>query len=115
MNKTNNKTSINMLIEKGYGNVVVFSNPDYTTALIGLTPTNQAVYDYNLMVEYLVTNENMNEEEAEDFICYNDSFCYGKNYPVIYYGEDVEEEILEEDPEYKPLVFTKIEDLPSLN
>ena len=111
-----NRTPIDILIEKGYGDViVVYSDPSYDTCLIGLTPDGNAVYDYDLMVEYLKINENMTEEEAEDLICYNDSFCYGKNYPVIYYGEDVEEEILEEDPEYKPLVFTKIEDLPSLN
>ena len=54
----------------------------------------------------------MTEEESLDFIGYNDSFYYGTNYPVIYYGEEYEEIMIEEDPEYEPLVFTRIEDLP---
>ena len=57
----------------------------------------------------------MDEEEAADFISYNDSFYYGINYPIVYYGEEFEDEMHEEDPEYKPLVFTRLEDLPGKN
>lgn len=45
------KTSIDILVDKGYVDVIVFRNPDYTSALIGLTSQYQAVYDYDLMVD----------------------------------------------------------------
>ena len=106
------KTPIDILVDKGYEDVIVFSNPDYTTALVGLTPNNNAVYDYDLMVEWLVENEDMDYEESADFISYNSSYYYGENYPVIYY-EAFEEDIDEED--YEPLVFTRLEDLPELD
>jgi len=57
----------------------------------------------------------MTEEDASDLINYNDSFYYGEHYPVIYYGEEFEEEIAAENPEYEPLVFTKLEDLLDKN
>lgn len=107
-----NKTPIDILVEKGYEDVIIFRNPDYTTALIGLTPDGNAVYDSDLMLDWLIENENMTAEEAEDFISYNSSFYYGEGYPMIYYGEEYEEIMQEEDPEYEPLIFTKLEDLP---
>lgn len=45
------KTPIDILVEKGYGDVIVFRNPDYTDALIGISNKYQAVYDYDLMIE----------------------------------------------------------------
>lgn len=72
-----NKTPIDILIEKGYNDIIIFSDPSYTDVLIGLTDKNQAVYDYSLMVDWLIKHENMDEEEAYDFISYNDSFYYG--------------------------------------
>lgn len=110
-----NKTPVDILVEKGYDDVIIFRCPDYTDALIGLTDKNQAVYDYSLMVDWLIKHENMDEEEAYDFISYNDSFYYSENYPIIYYGEDFDEEITSENPGYEPLVFTKLEDLQKRN
>ena len=109
------KSPIDILVEKGYDDVIVFSNPDYTEALIALTDDYNAVYDYELMLEWLIKHENMDLEEAADFISYNDSFYYGEHYPVIYYGEEFEEELIEDDSNYKPITFTKIEDLPDKN
>jgi len=107
-----NKTPLDILLEKGYDDVIIFRCPDYTNALIGLTDDYNAVYDYSLMIDWLIENEDMSEEEAVDFISYNDSFSYGEHYPIIYYGEDFEEIIAEEDPEYKPIKFIRLEDLP---
>ena len=112
MKNERSKTPVDILLEKGYSDVIVFSNPDYTTALVGITPDGNAVYDYNLMLDWLIKHEDMTEEESADFICFNDSFYYGKGYPIVYYGEDYEDIMKEEDPEYEPLVFTRIEDLP---
>ena len=79
-----NKTPIDILVEKGYDDVIIFSCPDYTDALIGLTDDYNAVYDYSLMIDWLIEHEGMDEEESADFISYNDSFGYGEHYPVIY-------------------------------
>lgn len=111
-NNKQNKSPIDILIEKGYSDVIVFSEPSFCDALIGLTDDYNAVYDYDLMIDWLMEHEDMDVESAADFINFNDSFYYGKHYPEIYYGEDLEEELAYEDPEYKPLVFTRIEDLP---
>ena len=108
----NNKTPVDILRGKGYKDVIIFRNPDYTDALIGITPNGNAVYDSDLMLDWLIEYEGMTPEEAEDLISYNDSFYYGIGYPVIYYGEEYEEIMQEEDPEYEPLVFTRLEDLP---
>ena len=107
-----NKTPIDILLEKGYNDVIVFCEPSYDTCLIGITDDYNAVYDYDLMIEWLIEYEGMSEEEAADFISYNDSFSCGEHYPVIYYGEDFEEMISKENEDYIPLVFTKVEDLP---
>jgi len=110
-----NKTPLDILLEKGYDDVIIFSEPSYDTCLIGLTDDYNAVYDYSLMIDWLIENKDMDEEEACDFISYNDSFYYGKHYPIIYYGEDFEEMIAEEDHEYEPIKFTRLEDLPDKN
>lgn len=72
------------ILEEGYEDVIIFENPSYDEALIGVTyNTNQAVYDYDMMIEHLVMKENMTYEEAADFISYNSSFSYGSEYPLI--------------------------------
>ena len=115
MKENNNllKTPVDILVDKGYEDVIIFDNPSYTGALIGLTNKNQAVYDYDLMVEWLIKHENMDLEDAVDFISWNDSFCCGEHYPVIYYNYEEEFEDLDDD--YEKIVFTRIEDLPELN
>lgn len=49
---------------------MVFDNPDYEEAMIGMTSSYRAVYDYDKMVECLV-KEDMTYEDAEEFISYN--------------------------------------------
>lgn len=71
---------------EGFEDVIIFDNPSYDDALIGVTNNNRAVYDYDKkMIEWLVTNENMDYEESADFISYNSSFYYGEGYPLIIY------------------------------
>lgn len=77
-------TAKEKILEAGYEDVIVFENPSYDTALIGVTyRTNQAVYDYEMMVEYLVNEENMTYDEAADFVSFNNSFFYGEGYPIV--------------------------------
>lgn len=45
--------------ECGYEDVLIFDNPSYDEAFIGVSEDNRAVYDYDKMVESLVINEQM--------------------------------------------------------
>ena len=73
------------LADDGYENVMLFNNPDYASAFIGMSEDNRAIYDYSKMVEYLINNEDMSELEAEEFISYNTSRAlpYMENGPII--------------------------------
>lgn len=71
-----------ILLDLGYDDVIIFEDPAYEGALIGISWDNQAVYDYDLMVESLM-KEGMTAEEAADFISYNSSYRQGSEYPII--------------------------------
>lgn len=75
------------ILEEGYEDVVVFDNPDYESAFIGVSHDNRAIYDYNLMIESLMKEEGMTEEDAADFISYNTirACDYIPNSPIILY------------------------------
>ena len=61
-----------ILAERGYEDTVVFDNPSYYSAFIGVDiHTTNAIYDYEKMIEFLVDTENMEYEDAIDFISYN--------------------------------------------
>lgn len=65
---------------------IIFSNPDYKNALIGVSHDNRAVYDYDKMVACLMTEDGMTEEEAEEFIDYNTIGVLGiKDSPIVVY------------------------------
>lgn len=79
--------------EFGDENTLVFDNPDYDEAIIGVTHDGRAVYDYVEMVNCLTREENMSEEDAVDFIDYNTirSLPYAGEYaPVVMYVFDKE-------------------------
>ena len=59
------------LLENGYEGVKYLRDFSYDSALIGVTHDDRAVYDYNLMVEWLMEDQGFTEEEAVDWIDYN--------------------------------------------
>ena len=81
-------TASERLANAGYEDVLIFSNPGYDDALIGVTETNQAVYDFDKMVEWLIQNDGLSYEEAVEFIEYNTirALPYlGERAPIILY------------------------------
>lgn len=77
-------TNKDLILENGYEDVLVYDNPSFEGALIGITTKNKAVYDYDLMVESLMKDEGMSEEDAHDFISYDtDNAYFGNNTPII--------------------------------
>lgn len=80
------------LLEKGYEGIIVFDSPSFKSALIGVTNDRRAVYDLDKMVESLVTEDNVSEEEAIDFIEYNTlrAIPYeGIHAPIVMFTLDV--------------------------
>ena len=45
-----------MLIKQGYEETILFENPDYSTAFIGISQDDRAVYDYEEMVKHLINS-----------------------------------------------------------
>ena len=62
--------------------VILFKNPDYADAFIGMSQDDRAIYDYNKMVECLVHDDGMDEGEAAEFIDYNTVNAHVDNGPI---------------------------------
>jgi hypothetical protein len=50
---------------------VVFDNHSYDNSIIGTTFDGRAIYDFDKMIEELMTDEGWTEEEAIDWIEFN--------------------------------------------
>lgn len=48
-----------------------FDNPSFDNSIIAVDYYGRLIYDYDLMVEELMKNDNISGEEAIDFISYN--------------------------------------------
>ena len=86
MSKLKTKEDVENLIEEyGYENVMIFDNPCYASAFIGISEDNRAVYDFDAMVEFLMEEEDFDEIEAIEFIEYNSirALPYYENSPII--------------------------------
>jgi hypothetical protein len=75
-----------LISDLGYEDVLLFENPSYDTAFVGISEDFKAVYDYDLMVEHLMSEDGMEMDEAIDFIEYNTirSLPYYDNHPIIF-------------------------------
>lgn len=75
------------LCEIGLENSIVFENPDYESAIVGFDyNSDRVIYDYDKMVEFMVTTYSMEPEEAVEFIDVNTirSLSYmGEKGPII--------------------------------
>ena len=69
--------------------LIVFTDPDFDSAIIGATTDGRVVYDYDKMVENLMESDRMTQDDAADYISYNTirSIPYmGQKAPVIMYS-----------------------------
>ena len=88
MKEEQNITAEQRILDAGYENVIIFSDFSYDDALIGISEDDRAIYDYDLMVNWLIKNSNMTEEEAVEWIDYNTvrSLPYfGDKSPIVMY------------------------------
>ena len=59
------------LEEMGREDSVVFDNPEYDDAIIGVTEEGNVVYDYEKMIDILAERDEMSRLEAAEFIDFN--------------------------------------------
>ena len=76
---------INDYAEENDVQILLFSSPDYENSIMGISSDNRVIYDYDKMVEDLMTNENLSEIDAIEFIEYNTirSLAYYEKSPII--------------------------------
>lgn len=75
-----------MLVELGLEESIVFENPHFDSAIIGYDANEyRIIYDYELMIEHLMEQDDMTYEEAAEFIEYNTirSIPYCNNAPIV--------------------------------
>ena len=65
----------------GYDDAIVYDNPDYDDAIIGVTDDGQVVNDYDLMIACLERSQGLTAEEAADFISYNTMNVHSEDGP----------------------------------
>ena len=78
---------INVFAKENDLEITILDNPSYDTAIIGLSTNFEVVYDYDLMVEYLMKTDEFTVDDAIEFIEYNTiralPYCTGNHKPVI--------------------------------
>lgn len=74
------------LLEDGYEEVKYLTDYSYDSALIGVTTEGRAVYDYELMIEWLMEREGWSYEDAEEWVNYNTLNAiagFGDDAPIV--------------------------------
>ena len=71
------------LIDTGNEDVIIFQNPDYATAFLGITTSGRAVYDFYKMVDWLTEHCKMSGDEAVAYICLNENISRTGREPLI--------------------------------
>ena len=86
-----------LLNELEYKDTVVFENPSYLKAIIGLSDDGALCYSYEKMIECLMEEDGMDYEGAMEFIDYNTirALPYASSMgvrPIVVYNDFFKEE-----------------------
>jgi len=82
-------TAEERLLEYGYEDVKYLVNEGYDDALIGVSDDGRAIYDFGLMIEWLMTQYDWSDTEAIEWIETNTlrALPYmGEGAPIVMYG-----------------------------
>ena len=77
------------LLDAGYEGIKYLTNYSYDDALIGVSNDGRAIYDYNIMIDWLMKKEGWSDNEAIEWIEFNTvrALPYmGEDAPIIMYG-----------------------------
>lgn len=83
------------LLEAGFKGIKYLTNYSYDTALIGVSENYEAVYDYELMIEWLMKEEGWSVEESIDWVECNTLRAlpyFGAGHPIVIFSEDETED-----------------------
>lgn len=81
-----------LLEDMGYEGAIIFENPDYDEAIVGVDTDGRVVYDFDMMVECLMREDKISREDAIEFVEYNTirSLDYvGEGAPIVMYRVEV--------------------------
>jgi len=86
-----------LLNELEYKYTVVFENPSYLNAIIGITDEGALCYSYEKMVECIMEEDKIGYEDAMEFIDYNTirALPYASSMgirPIVIYNDFFQEE-----------------------
>lgn len=59
------------LEEKGHSHTIIFEEPSYITAVLGIDDRGRIVYSYSKMIQYLMLTDGISYDDAIEFIDYN--------------------------------------------
>lgn len=83
-----------LLLENGYEGVIYLKDYSYDTALVGVSKDHCTVYNYDLMMEWLIKEDGFEKEfDAMDWIDLNTIRAidyFGPGAPIVYYPKDYE-------------------------
>ena len=86
-------TAEERLLEYGYEDVKFLVNESYDDALIGVSDDGRAIYDFSLMIEWLMTKYGWSDIESIEWIETNTlrALPYmGEDAPIVMYGLPLE-------------------------
>lgn len=74
-------------VDMGYPDAVVFDDPQFDDAIVGITTDGRVAYDYDKMVKSLMEQDDISEIDAIEFIDYNTlrALPYFQNSPIVIY------------------------------
>ena len=79
-----------ILLDNGYEGVVIFDNPSWDSAPIGVSHDGRAVYDYDKMIDWYMDTEDADWSEAAEMADDAVRACsYVDNSPIVMYGLEV--------------------------
>ncbi len=83
--ETENRPNRDLIVENGYEGVTIFENPNYDSAIVGMSHDDRVIYDYEKMIEFLMETDGMTYDEAMEFIDYNTirAIPYMPNGPIV--------------------------------
>lgn len=59
------------ILDAGFEDVIILKDFSYDSALVGISDDGRAIYDYDSMIEWLMSEEGWTEEESIDWLEYN--------------------------------------------
>ena len=85
-----------LLKELNYENTVVFDNPSYLNAIVGISDEGALCYSYEKMIKCLMEEDKMEYDDAMEFIDYNTirALPYASSMgvrPIVIYNDFFEE------------------------